>query len=92
MVDIQNRIATLVTEPGYEGATALTTSDLDAGDVAAGRGLAVVCTVAGNVKVKLADGSSLTFPVAVGFTVLPFQVVRVFTTGTTATATYSNLA
>ena len=73
-----------------QGVVALTKSDDDADDVQAGRCLLVVCTSAGNVKVKFADGSTGTYPVAVGLTRLDFAVVRVFSTGTTATATFEN--
>lgn len=53
--------------------------------------LAVVCTVAGNVKVGFMDGSVLSFPVVVGLTLLPFRIAQVFVTGTTATAVYTGL-
>lgn len=70
-------------------ATALTPSDSTTST--AGRQLAIICTTAGNVKVGFAAGSSLTIPVSVGLTLLPWQVTRVYVTGTTATATYANL-
>ena len=76
--------------PSFRGAKALTKSDLDAGDTAPGAGLICICSGAGNVKFKTVDGSTPTYPIAVGLTILPFQVVRVFTTGTTATATFEN--
>jgi hypothetical protein len=59
--------------------------------VSAGRQLLINCTVAGNVKVKFSDASTLTIPVAEGLTVLPWAVIQVYVTGTTATATYTNL-
>lgn len=71
------------------GAAAITPSDTVL--VTAGRGFRIVCTVAGNVKVKYADGSTDTFPVEVGLTRLPDAVIQVFVTGTTATASYANL-
>lgn len=76
-------------EPSISGAAAITASDTVA--VAAGRQLLINCTVAGNVKVKFSDGSTLTIPVTVGMTILPWAVILVFVTGTTATATYANL-
>lgn len=71
---------------------AITPSDTVDGQ--AGRTFVVVCTVAGNVKVGLSGGAgthTLTIPVAVGLTTLPWEVSRVYVTGTTATATYTNL-
>lgn len=59
--------------------------------VALSHRLAVVCTVAGNVKVGFMDGSTFTFPVIVGLNLMPFRVAQVFVTGTTATATYAGL-
>lgn len=56
-----------------------------------GRYLAIVCTVAGNVKVGFLDGTTLVIPVLVGLTILPWKVRQVFSTSTTATATYANL-
>ena len=58
----------------------------------AGRQFAIICTAAGNVKVKFSGGSTLTIPVQAGLTLLPWQVIQVFLTGTTATATYNNLS
>jgi len=56
-----------------------------------GRSIAVNCTSAGNVSVTFPDGSTLVFPVAVGFETFPFAVKMINSAGTTATATYSNL-
>jgi hypothetical protein len=70
-------------------AVAITASDTAV--VAPGISFLVICTVAGNVKVGMADGSTLTIPVAVGLTQLPWSVAQVFVTGTTATATYFNM-
>lgn len=72
------------------GVVALTKSDLDAGDTKPGVRFAAICTGAGNVKVKFANGQTGTYPIAVGLTYFPWAVVRVFTTGTTATATFEN--
>lgn len=74
--------------PSLRGVKALTKSDVDGGNTPPGTSLICICTGAGNVKVKFADGSLGVYPIAVGLTILPFQVVRVFTTGTTATATF----
>lgn len=52
------------------------------------RGILVVCTTAGDVRLKFADNSLLTVPVSVGLTVLPFSVKTVVTSGTTAVANY----
>lgn len=52
----------------------------------------VNCTVAGNVTVRLAaSGATHVIPVAEGYSVFPYRVEGVNTTGTTATATYENL-
>jgi hypothetical protein len=53
--------------------------------------LAVIATVAGNVAVTTSGGQNLIVPVAVGLTVLPFSIVQLLSTGTTATATYARL-
>jgi hypothetical protein len=61
-------------------------------DYAAGRGVAVICTSAGNVTFKFSDGVSLiTVPVVVGYNQFPFSVTRVVSMTTTATATFFNL-
>jgi hypothetical protein len=49
----------------------------------------VNCTVAGDVKVETPGGSD-TLTVAVGTSFFPVSVIRVYSTGTTATATYAN--
>lgn len=56
-----------------------------------GRGLAVICTVAGNVSLVFSNGSTLIVPVATGLTILPFAVKKVVAATTTATATYAIL-
>lgn len=72
--------------PG-QGAIALTP------DVTArvGRFFAVNCSVAGNVSIAFADGSTHVFPVTTGYTILPYAIAKVNTSGTTATATYANI-
>jgi hypothetical protein len=86
-------MSTSVLEFGITGAAPFVTSDSASnnGDTAPGRQIAIVCTVIGNVKLRFTDGSTLTFPVAVGFLTLPWQVSQVFTTGTTFTGTVYNL-
>ena len=59
--------------------------------VKAGKKFAVFCTVAGNVKVTFSDGSTFTFPVAVGYSLFDWSITQVWVTGTTATAVYTNL-
>jgi hypothetical protein len=56
-----------------------------------GRSFVINCTVAGNVKVGFADGSTLTIAVPIGTLILPWAVTQVFVAGTSATATYANL-
>lgn len=74
----------------YGGVTALTN---DGATYTAGRSLAIVCTVAGNVKLTFSDASQITVPVAVGLTVLPFAVTSWTVGGVSgpATATLFNL-
>lgn len=54
-------------------------------------GVQISCTVAGDVSLKMDDGSANVVPVDVGLTVLPYAVQTVNSSGTTATATYRNL-
>lgn len=82
-------MATEVFEPSIPGAAAITPSNTV--KVEAARQLAIVCTVAGNVKIGLYDTTTITIPLNVGLTVLPWAVTQIFVTGTTATATYFNL-
>jgi hypothetical protein len=64
----------------------------DSVPVTPGLQLLINCTAAGNVKLGFANGSSVTIPVPIGLTSLPWAVNQVFVTGTTATATYTNLS
>lgn len=75
--------------PGYSSNRVVTVSDTVVN--VAGQALAVACTVAGNIAVKLSGGTTLTVPVAVGFVILPLAALSVLSTGTTATATYALL-
>lgn len=79
-----------VEEPSITGTVAITPSD--SVTVSAARQFLVNCTVAGNVKVAFSNSSTLTIPVATGMTILPWAIIQVFVTGTTATATYANLS
>lgn len=49
------------------------------------------CTVAGDVNVRLESGDTHIITVAEGYNAFPYRVKGVTTSGTTATATYSNL-
>lgn len=74
----------------FQSATALAASDtVTTADP--GRNVLISCTTAGNVKLGLADGSTVTIDVVAGSIVLPLQVAQFFVTGTTATATVSKL-
>lgn len=86
MITPDNRSVPHMAALGYQGAKALTVGNVSN---VAQRALGVNCTVAGNVTVKFVDGSTLTFPVVVGWTIFPFEVVGV--SSATATATYYNL-
>jgi hypothetical protein len=71
------------------GAAAITPSNTV--PVTAGRQFVINCTVAGDVKVKFSDDSTLIIAVAIGTLVLDWAVIQVYVTLTTATATYANL-
>jgi hypothetical protein len=71
----------------YVGSAAMTVGT----DYAAGRAVGVAATVAGNVKIKLADASLVIVPVAVGWTILPLSATTIVAAGTDATATYYKL-
>jgi hypothetical protein len=58
--------------------------------VAAGRGIAAVCTSAGQASFQAPDGSSMSVPLNVGFNQFGFAVVEVLP-GPTAACTYTNL-
>lgn len=79
----------LITSPSISTVWPVTPSDTVG--VQAGRQFGVICTAAGNVKVKFSkQGDTLVIPVAVGLTRFDWEVSQVFATGTTATATYFN--
>ncbi len=59
--------------------------------VASGRSFCAICSVAGNVSVTFANGSTGVYPLLAGvLNIFPFAVVEVNSAGTTATATYEN--
>lgn len=72
------------------GAYAVTPSD--SATVAPGRQFGIVCTTAGNVTLVFADGSTLVWPVTTGNLIVPWAIVGVKVTGTTAVATYYNFS
>lgn len=77
-----------VTPRAYRGSYAIVVDT----DQAPRNGVQITCTGAGDVSFKMADDSTNIVPVAVGLTVLPYAVKTVNSSGTTATATYRNLA
>ena len=60
-------------------------------DQTAQRGIAIRCTAAGTVQLRLADGSVLAVPVDIGFAILPLAVRTLVSAGTTAAVTCTNL-
>jgi len=56
------------------------------------RALFVNTTAAGVVRAKLANDTTVDWPVEVGVSVLPLAAKTVVVAGTTATATYGNLS
>lgn len=79
----------LIDDVPISNGTALTPSD--GATVAPGRQFAVIAASAGNVKIELAGGLVVTIPVQAGFTLLPWQVIKLFSTGTTAVGTFLNM-
>ena len=74
---------------GYRSATAIVVGT----NQTPGRAVHVIATVAGLVKVRLADNSEVLFPVIEGVTILPVEAKTIVAAGTTATVTgYLNLA
>jgi len=71
----------------FQGAVAMTVGTT----YAAQRSVGVLCTVAGNVQMTLADGSSIMLPVTPGWQTFPFAATQIVGAGTTATATFYNL-
>jgi hypothetical protein len=83
-------MASLVEDRSIEGKISVPTAS-DTVLYGVGRYFVIICTVAGNVKVGFLDGTTLVIPVAIGLTILPWKVAQVFSTSTTATASYANL-
>jgi hypothetical protein len=85
---VANLLALIGTNKPYQGAIAMTAGSA----VAAQRAIRVVCTVAGNITLTYADGSTDTVPVDVGLTIIPgaFTQVAIPNSGG-ATATFANL-
>jgi hypothetical protein len=74
---------------GYRSATAIVVGT----NQTPGRAVHVIATVAGLVKVRLADDTEVLFPVIEGVTILPVEAKTIVAAGTTATVTgYLNLA
>ena len=59
--------------------------------VAAGRGIAAVCTTPGAIQLQAADGSSISVPVQQGYNQFGFAIVQVVGAGTNASCTYTTL-
>ncbi len=59
-------------------------------DYPVGRIFQANCTVAGDVVVRMFNGSTETITLAVGYAAFPYAVRGVTVAGTTATATYAN--
>jgi hypothetical protein len=55
-------------------------------------GVMITATVAGNVSMLLSGGSTVVGAVPVGTTIWNLEVIEINTSGTTATATYYQLA
>ncbi|NBW10489.1 MAG: hypothetical protein EBR82_20915 [Caulobacteraceae bacterium] len=72
---------------GYRSSTAIVVG----ANQTPGRAVHVVCTTAGDVKIRLADDTEILITVAVGATYLPFEAKTIVAAGTTAVATYRNL-
>lgn len=77
-------------DPQNAPITSATVLTVGGSAVTAGRGIAINCTVAGNVTVALSGGASHTFPVVAGYTLYPYAVTQV--TASTATAVFSNMS
>lgn len=87
------------TTPGVTNAVSDTQSAPFQGAVAmvvgtaqtAQRSVGILATAAGNVAMTLADASTITLPVYIGWQTFPFAATAINSSGTTATATYFNL-
>ncbi len=79
---------TPIEEPGVRDSRTITA---DARPIPAGSLFRINCTVAGNVTATLESGVDEPIAVVVGYLALPYRVIGVKSSGTTATATYANL-
>jgi len=57
-----------------------------------GIALQIICTIAGSVNIQLLNGTTFSLAVSPGYYLLPYAVTQIVTSGTTATATYGNMA
>lgn len=89
LVDAQTGLpASIGVPPPYLGAVAITPGT----PVTPGVGVFIACTVAGNVRLKLSNDSTLDVPVAVGASMIDNLAVKDVVAGsTTATAVVSVL-
>lgn len=76
-------------ERPIHGAKVVTPGDTTV--IGAGRRFAINCSVAGNVTIRFNDNSTHVISAVVGYNDYRYAVIGVNTTGTTATAVYSNL-
>lgn len=72
-------------------ASCATLTPNDSATVTAGRQFAVNCTTPGTVTVGFPDGSTFVFNANLGLTLLPWQVTKLFATGTSALGNFANL-
>lgn len=91
-VSASSAVATIyslaVAQRAYNAATLLVA---DAAAITAGMGVAINCTVPGNVALTLKSGETAVLPVSAGLSILPFAATRLLSAGTTAIATVHNL-
>ena len=90
MSEASQKLGPVVKTSPSVGVSQITPSD--SVTVSAGFQFGVVCTVAGNVSLIFADGSTLVWPVGMGATLFPWAIIGVKVTGTTAVASYYNFA
>ena len=89
-VNLKSAVALTVSDSqsaAFQGAVAMTIGTT----YAAQRSVGVLCTVAGNMSLTLANGSTITLPVYQGWQTFPFAATAINSSGTTATAIYYNL-
>jgi len=74
--------------PVITGFTAMTVGTTYSSGIA----LQIICTIAGSVNIQLLNGTTFSLAVSPGYYLLPYAVTQIVTSGTTATATYGNMA